>query len=153
MPPHNLSEVAEGIIAQIDNPEITIDELMTYVKAPDFPTGGIIYGYEGVKEAFHTGRGRVVLRAKAEIQEVDGRECIIVTEIPYQVNKAEMIRKTAELVNDKKIEGISNIRDESDRKGMRIVYILKRDAVPNICLLYTSPSPRDGLLSRMPSSA
>ena len=134
MPPHNLSEVAEGIIAQIDNPEITIDELMTYVKAPDFPTGGIIYGYEGVKEAFHTGRGRVVLRAKADIQEVDGRECIIVTEIPYQVNKAEMIRKTAELVNDKKIEGISNIRDESDRKGMRIVYILKRDAVPNIVL-------------------
>jgi len=134
MPPHNLSEVAEGIIAQIDNPEITIDELMTHVKAPDFPTGGIIYGYEGVKEAFHTGRGRVVLRAKADIQDVDGRECIIVTEIPYQVNKAEMIRKTAELVNDKKIEGISNIRDESDRKGMRIVYILKRDAVPNIVL-------------------
>ncbi|MGB2013183.1 MAG: DNA gyrase subunit A [Flavobacteriaceae bacterium] len=134
MPPHNLKEVAEGIIAQIDKPEITIDELMTYVKAPDFPTGGIIYGYEGVKEAFHTGRGRVVLRAKADIQEVDGRECIIVTEIPYQVNKAEMIRKTAELVNDKKIEGISNIRDESDRKGMRIVYILKRDAVPNIVL-------------------
>jgi len=134
MPPHNLKEVTEGIIAQIDNPEITIDELMTYVKAPDFPTGGIIYGYEGVKEAFHTGRGRVVLRAKADIQEVDGRECIIVTEIPYQVNKAEMIRKTAELVNDKKIEGISNIRDESDRKGMRIVYILKRDAIPNIVL-------------------
>ena len=134
MPPHNLKEVAEGIIAQIDNPDVTIDELMTYVKAPDFPTGGIIYGYEGVKEAFHSGRGRVVLRAKADIQEVDGRECIIVTEIPYQVNKAEMIRKTAELVNDKKIEGISNIRDESDRKGMRIVYILKRDAVPNIVL-------------------
>jgi len=134
MPPHNLTEVAEGIIAQIDNPDITIDELMTHVKAPDFPTGGIIYGYEGVKEAFHTGRGRVVLRAKADIQEVDGRECIIVTEIPYQVNKAEMIRKTAELINDKKIEGISNIRDESDRKGMRIVYILKRDAVPNIVL-------------------
>ena len=134
MPPHNLKEVAEGIIAQIDNPDITIDDLMTYIKAPDFPTGGIIYGYEGVKEAFHTGRGRVVLRAKADIQELDGRECIIVTEIPYQVNKAEMIRKTAELVNDKKIEGISNIRDESDRKGMRIVYILKRDAVPNIVL-------------------
>jgi len=134
MPPHNLKEVAEGIIAQIDNPDITIDELMAYVKAPDFPTGGIIYGYEGVNEAFHTGRGRVVLRAKADIQEVDGRECIIVTEIPYQVNKAEMVRKTAELVNDKKIEGISNIRDESDRKGMRIVYILKRDAVPNIVL-------------------
>ncbi|MFL2584305.1 MAG: DNA gyrase subunit A [Flavobacteriaceae bacterium] len=134
MPPHNLKEVSEGIIAQIDNADITIDELMTHVKAPDFPTGGIIYGYEGVKEAFHTGRGRVVLRAKADIEEVDGRECIIVTEIPYQVNKAEMIRKTAEMVNDKKIEGISNIRDESDRKGMRIVYILKRDAVPNIVL-------------------
>ena len=134
MPPHNLKEVAEGIIAQIENPDISIDDLMAYVKAPDFPTGGIIYGYEGVKEAFHTGRGRVIIRAKADIQEVDGRECIIVTEIPYQVNKAEMIRKTAELVNDKKIEGISNIRDESDRKGMRIVYILKRDAVPNIVL-------------------
>jgi DNA gyrase subunit A len=134
MPPHNLKEVAAGIIAQIENPDISIDELMAYVKAPDFPTGGIIYGYEGVKEAFHTGRGRVIIRAKADIQEVDGRECIIVTEIPYQVNKAEMIRKTAELVNDKKIEGISNIRDESDRKGMRIVYILKRDAVPNIVL-------------------
>ncbi|MEC8257107.1 MAG: DNA gyrase subunit A [Bacteroidota bacterium] len=134
MPPHNLKEVSEGIIAQIDNPNITIDELMAHVKAPDFPTGGIIYGYEGVKEAFHTGRGRVVLRAKAEIEEVDGRECIIVTEIPYQVNKAEMIRKTAEMVNDKKIEGISNIRDESDRKGMRIVYVLKRDAIPNIVL-------------------
>ena len=134
MPPHNLREVSSGIIAQIDNPEITIEELMQHVKAPDFPTGGTIYGYEGVQEAFHTGRGRVVLRAKADIQEVDGRECIIVTEIPYQVNKAEMIRKTAELVNDKKIEGISNIRDESDRKGMRIVYILKRDAVPNIVL-------------------
>ena len=134
MPPHNLREVSSGIVAQIDNPEITIEELMQHVKAPDFPTGGTIYGYEGVQEAFHTGRGRVVLRAKADIQEVDGRECIIVTEIPYQVNKAEMIRKTAELVNDKKIEGISNIRDESDRKGMRIVYILKRDAVPNIVL-------------------
>ena len=134
MPPHNLKEVAAGIIAQIENPDISIDDLMAYVKAPDFPTGGIIYGYEGVKEAFHTGRGRVIIRAKADIQEVDGRECIIVTEIPYQVNKAEMIRKTAELVNDKKIEGISNIRDESDRKGMRIVYILKRDAVPNIVL-------------------
>ena len=134
MPPHNLKEVAAGIIAQIENPDISIDDLMDYVKAPDFPTGGIIYGYEGVKEAFNTGRGRVIIRAKADIQEVDGRECIIVTEIPYQVNKAEMIRKTAELVNDKKIEGISNIRDESDRKGMRIVYILKRDAVPNIVL-------------------
>ncbi|MFL2611419.1 MAG: DNA gyrase subunit A [Flavobacteriaceae bacterium] len=111
-----------------------IDELIKHVKAPDFPTGGVIYGYEGVKEAFHTGRGRVVIRAKAVIEEVDSKECIIVTEIPYQVNKAEMIRKTAELVNEKKIEGISNIRDESDRKGLRIVYILKRDAIPNIVL-------------------
>tara|TARA_B110000444_G_scaffold257836_1_gene297231 strand:- start:4382 stop:7030 length:2649 start_codon:yes stop_codon:yes gene_type:complete len=111
-----------------------IDALMQHVKAPDFPTGGIIYGYEGVRDAFHTGRGRIVIRAKAIIEEVNGRECIIVTEIPYQVNKAEMIKKTAELVNDKKIEGISNIRDESDRKGMRVVYILKRDAIPNIVL-------------------
>ena len=111
-----------------------IDELIKHVKAPDFPTGGVIYGYEGVKEAFHTGRGRVVIRGKAVIEEVDSRECIIVTEIPYQVNKAEMIKKTAELVNEKKIEGISNIRDESDRKGLRIVYILKRDAIPNIVL-------------------
>ena len=111
-----------------------IDELIKHVKAPDFPTGGVIYGYEGVKEAFHTGRGRVVIRGKAVIEEVDSKECIIVTEIPYQVNKAEMIKKTAELVNEKKIEGISNIRDESDRKGLRIVYILKRDAIPNIVL-------------------
>ena len=134
MPPHNLTEVINGTIGYIDNTDITIDELMQHIKAPDFPTGGIIYGYDGVKEAFHTGRGRVVLRAKANIEEVNGRECIIVNEIPYQVNKAEMIRKTAELINDKKIEGISNIRDESDRKGMRIVYILKRDAIPNIVL-------------------
>ena len=111
-----------------------IDELIKHVKAPDFPTGGVIYGYEGVKEAFHTGRGRVVIRGKASIEEIDSRECIVVTEIPYQVNKAEMIKKTAELVNEKKIEGISNIRDESDRKGLRIVYILKRDAIPNIVL-------------------
>jgi len=134
MPPHNLTEVINGTIGYIDNDQITIDELMQHIKAPDFPTGGTIYGYEGVKEAFHTGRGRVVLRAKANIEEVNGRECIIVNEIPFQVNKAEMIRKTAELINDKKIEGISNIRDESDRKGMRIVYILKRDAIPNIVL-------------------
>jgi DNA gyrase subunit A len=134
MPPHNLTEVINGTIDYIDNADITIDELMQHIKAPDFPTGGTIYGYDGVKEAFHTGRGRVVLRAKANIEEVNGRECIIVNEIPYQVNKAEMIRKTAELINDKKIEGISNIRDESDRKGMRIVYILKRDAIPNIVL-------------------
>ena len=134
MPPHNLSEVVDGTIAYIDNNDIEIDELITHVKAPDFPTGGIIYGYDGVKEAFHTGRGRVVMRAKATIEEVQGKECIIVTEIPYQVNKADMIKKTADLVNDKKIEGISSIRDESDRKGMRIVYILKRDAIPNIVL-------------------
>ena len=134
MPPHNLTEVVDGIVKYIDDDDITIETLMQTIKAPDFPTGGTIYGYEGVREAFLTGRGRVVLRAKAIIEEVNGRECIIVTEIPYQVNKADMIRKTAEMVNDKKIEGISNIRDESDRKGMRIVYILKRDAIPNIVL-------------------
>ncbi|MAY22254.1 MAG: DNA gyrase subunit A [Flavobacteriaceae bacterium] len=134
MPPHNLTEVVDGTIAYIDDNDIDIDGLMQHVKAPDFPTGGIIYGYEGVREAFHTGRGRVVMRGKAYFEEVQGRECIIVTEIPYQVNKADMIKKTADLVNEKKIEGISNIRDESDRKGMRIVYILKRDAIPNIVL-------------------
>lgn len=134
MPPHNLSEVVDGTIAYIDNNEITIEELIQTIKAPDFPTGGIIYGYEGVKEAFLTGRGRVVIRGKAVIEEVNGRECIIVNELPYLVNKAEMIRKTAELINDKKLEGISSIRDESDRNGMRIVYILKRDAIPNIVL-------------------
>ncbi len=134
MPPHNLSEVIDGTIAYIDNNDIEIDELITHIKAPDFPTGGIIYGYDGVKEAFHTGRGRVVMRAKATFEEVQGRECIIVTEIPYQVNKADMIKKTADLVNDKKIEGIATLRDESDRNGMRIVYILKRDAIPNIVL-------------------
>ncbi len=134
MPPHNLTEVVNGIIAYIEDNDIDIDGLMQHVKAPDFPTGGIIYGYEGVREAFHTGRGRVVMRAKASFEEVQGRECIIVTEIPYQVNKADMIKKTADMVNEKKIEGISNIRDESDRNGMRIVYILKRDAIPNIVL-------------------
>ena len=134
MPPHNLTEVVDGTIQYIDNKDITIDELIKTIKAPDFPTGGMIYGYEGVKEAFHTGRGKVVMRANANIEMVRDRECIVVTEIPYQVNKAEMIRKTAEMVNDKKIEGISNIRDESDRKGMRIVYVLKRDAIPNIVL-------------------
>ena len=134
MPPHNLTEVVDGTIQYIDNNQITIDELIQTIKAPDFPTGGTIYGYEGVKEAFLTGRGRVVIRAKANIEEVNGKECIIVNEIPYQVNKAEMIRKTADLINDKKIEGISTIRDESDRNGMRIVYVLKRDAVPNIVL-------------------
>ncbi|HSQ45482.1 MAG TPA: DNA gyrase subunit A, partial [Lutibacter sp.] len=134
MAPHNLTEVINGTLAYIDNRDIEISELMQHIKAPDFPTGGIIYGYEGVKEAFETGRGRIVMRAKAIIEEVHGRESIIVTEIPYQVNKAEMIKKTAELVNDKKLEGIANIRDESDRNGMRIVYILKRDAIPNIVL-------------------
>jgi DNA gyrase subunit A len=134
MPPHNLSEVVDGITAYIDDNSIEIDALMQHVKAPDFPTGGIIYGYDGVKEAFETGRGRIVIRAKANIEEVNGRECIIVSEIPYQVNKADMIKKTADLVNDKKLEGISTIRDESDRNGMRIVYVLKRDAIPNIVL-------------------
>ena len=134
MPPHNLTESINAINAYIDDSEIEIDGLMQHITAPDFPTGGTIYGYEGVRDAFHTGRGRIVLRGKATIEEVRGRECIIVTEIPYQVNKADMIKKTAELVNDKKIEGISDIRDESDRKGMRIVYVLKRDAVPNVVL-------------------
>jgi|TARA_B110000483_G_scaffold6221_1_gene7365 DNA gyrase subunit A len=134
MPPHNLTEVVNGTIQYIEDNEITIEQLIQTIKAPDFPTGGTIYGYDGVREAFLTGRGRIVIRAKANIEEVNGRECIIVTEIPYQVNKAEMIRKTAEMVNDKKLEGISSIRDESDRNGMRVVYILKRDAVPNIVL-------------------
>jgi len=134
MPPHNLTEVVDGIVAYIENNDIEIDELIKHVKAPDFPTGGTIYGYDGVKEAFHTGRGRIVMRAKANTEEVNGRECIIVTEIPYQVNKADMIKKTADLVNDKKLDGIATIRDESDRNGMRIVYVLKRDAIPNIVL-------------------
>ena len=134
MAPHNLTEVVNGTLAYIDNNDIEIDELMNHIKAPDFPTGGIIYGYEGVREAFKTGRGRIVMRAKVSFEEVNGREAIIVTEIPYQVNKANMIKHTADLVNDKKIEGISNIRDESDRNGMRVVYELKRDAVPNVVL-------------------
>ncbi|WP_338357655.1 DNA gyrase subunit A [Yeosuana marina] len=134
MPPHNLSEVVDGIVAYVDDNDIEVDELIKHVKAPDFPTGGTIYGYDGVKEAFQTGRGRIVMRGKANIEEVAGRECIIVTEIPYQVNKADMIKKTADLVNDKKLEGIATIRDESDRNGMRIVYVLKRDAIPNIVL-------------------
>ena len=134
MPPHNLTESINATIAYIENNDIDIDGLMTHIKAPDFPTGGVIYGYDGVRDAFHSGRGRVVMRAKATIEEVNGRDCIIVNEIPYQVNKSEMIRKTADLVNDKKLEGISDIRDESDRNGMRIVYVLKRDAVPNIVL-------------------
>jgi len=135
MAPHNLTEVTEGVIAFIENKDVTIEELMVHVKAPDFPTGGIIYGYEGVRSAFETGKGRVVIRGKAIFEESKtGREQIVVTEIPYMVNKAEMIAKTADLINDKKIEGISDVRDESDRDGMRIVYELKRDAIPNVVL-------------------
>lgn len=134
MPPHNLTEIINGTIAYIDNRDIDIAGLMQYVKAPDFPTGGTIHGYEGVKSAFETGKGRVVIRGKATIETDGNKDVIIVTEIPYIVNKAEMIRKTAELVEDKKIEGISDIRDESDRSGMRIVYELKRDAIPNVVL-------------------
>ena len=135
MPPHNLSEVVDATCAYIDNPEIEVADLLKYVKAPDFPTGGIIYGYEGVREAFETGRGRVVIRAKSEIEHThSGRECIVITEIPYMVNKAEMIKKIADLINEKKIEGISYINDESDRSGMRIVVILKQDAVASVVL-------------------
>ena len=134
MAPHNLTEVVDGTIAYIENRDITPEELLDYIKAPDFPTGGIIYGYEGVRDAFITGRGRVVIRGKAEIEEENGREQIIVTEIPYQVNKAEMIKKIADLVNDKKIEVISDLRDESDRNGMRIVFEIKRDAIANVVL-------------------
>ena len=132
IPPHNLTEVINGTLEYIKDNSIDIDGLMQHIKAPDFPTGGIIHGYDGVKDAFHTGRGKVVIRGKAEIEEVNGKESIIVTEIPYQVNKADMIKKIADLVNDKKLEGISTIRDESDRNGMRIVFVLKRDAIPNI---------------------
>jgi DNA gyrase subunit A len=134
MAPHNLTEVIDGIVAVVDNPELPVEDLLQYVKAPDFPTGGIIYGYEGVRDALLTGRGRIVMRGKAEIEEVQGREQIIITEIPYQVNKAEMIKKIAELVNDKKIEGISDLRDESDRNGMRVVVEIKRDAIANVVL-------------------
>ena len=135
MAPHNITEVLNGIIAYVRNRgQINLEELMSHIKAPDFPTGGIIYGYEGVKEAFETGRGRIVMRGKTQFEQIGNREVIIVTEIPYMVNKADMIKKTADLVNSKKIDGISDIRDESDRKGMRIVYELKRDAIPNIVL-------------------
>lgn len=135
MPPHNLTDTIDATIAYIDNNDVTIDELVDIVKAPDFPTGGIIYGYQGVKEAYETGRGRVVVRAKTNIEVTDsGREKIIVSEIPYMVNKAELIMKAADLINDKKIEGISNVNDESDRKGMRIVFDLKRDAIANVVL-------------------
>ncbi len=135
MAPHNLNEVIDGIIAYIDNKEITIEELMKYIKAPDFPTAGIIYGYSGVKEAYQTGRGRIVMRGRATIETTPaGKERIIVTEVPFQVNKAEMIKRTADLVNEKKIEGISDIRDESDRDGIRVVYELRRDAISNVVL-------------------
>jgi DNA gyrase subunit A len=135
MPPHNLTESVNAIIAVIESPEITIEGLMKYIKAPDFPTGGIIYGYQGVKDAFETGRGRIVVRGKALVETLpNGRERIVITEIPYMVNKAEMIMKTAELINDKKIEGISNVNDESDRNGMRIVYDLKKEAIANVVL-------------------
>ena len=135
MPPHNLSEVVDACCAYIDNPEIETSELLRYVKAPDFPTGGIVYGYEGVREAYETGRGRVIMRSKTEIEPTStGRECIIVTEIPYMVNKAEMIKKIADLINEKKLEGIAYINDESDRSGMRIVIILKTDAVASVVL-------------------
>ena len=134
MAPHNLSECVDGIVAYIDNRDITVQELMQYIKAPDFPTYGMIYGYEGVREAFETGRGRIVLRGETHIEEHNGHERIIATSIPYQVNKAEMIKKTADLVSEKKIEGIADIRDESDRKGIRVVYELKRDANPDVVL-------------------
>lgn len=134
MAPHNLSEVIDGTVAYIEDHDIEVEGLMEHIKAPDFPTGGIIYGYDGVREAFKTGRGRVMMRAKSTLEEINGKEFLVVTEIPYQVNKADMIKKTADLVNEKKIEGISLIRDESDRNGMRIVYQLKRDAIPNIVL-------------------
>nr|WP_320000299.1 DNA gyrase subunit A [uncultured Draconibacterium sp.] len=134
MAPHNLSDVIDATIAYVDNNEIEMEELIDIVKAPDFPTGGIIYGYQGVKDAYETGRGRIVIRGKAHIENEGGREKIVVTEIPYLVNRAEMIQKTADLVNEKKIEGISNVNDESDREGMRVVYDLKRDAMSNVVL-------------------
>lgn len=135
MPPHNITEVVDGIIAYIDNRDITIPELMKFIKGPDFPTGGLIYGYDGVKSAYETGRGRIVLRGETTIEEEsNGKTRIIVTSIPYQVNKAEMIKKTADLVNEKKIEGITDIRDESDREGLRIVYELRKDVIPNVIL-------------------
>ncbi|MDX9907995.1 MAG: DNA gyrase subunit A, partial [Mariniphaga sp.] len=134
MAPHNLSDSIDAIVAYIDNPDIEIDDLIQIVKAPDFPTGGIIYGYTGVKEAFETGRGRIVLRGKAHIENEGNREKIVVTEIPYLVNRAEMIQRTADLVNEKKIDGISNVNDESGRDGMRVVYDLRRDAMSNVVL-------------------
>ncbi len=134
MAPHNLAEIVDGTIAYIDNPDIDILDLLHYIKAPDFPTGGIIFGYEGVKDAFLTGRGRIVIRAKTNFEEINGRECLVVTELPYQVNGSELMKKTADLINEKKIEGISTLRDETSREGRRLVYVLKKDAIPNIVL-------------------
>ena len=135
MAPHNLSEVVDACCAYIDNPEITGEEMLHFIKGPDFPTGGIIYGYEGVREAMLTGRGRVMMRAKTDIEHTpSGRECIVITEIPYMINKAEMIKKIADMINEKKIDGISYINDESDRDGLRIIIILKHDAVASVVL-------------------
>ena len=134
MPPHNLTEVVDGCVAMIDDPNISVEGLMQYVKAPDFPTGGVIYGVEGVKDAYETGRGRVVMRGKARFEETRTGKDKSIEEIPYQVNKADTVRKAADPVNEKKIEGISEIRDESDRKGLRVVFDLKRDAIPNVVL-------------------
>jgi len=134
MAPHNISEVIDGTIAYIDNNDIEIDELMEHIKAPDFPTGGTIYGYDGVKAAFHTGRGRIVIRAKTEFETINNRECIVVTELPYQVNGSDLQQRIAGMVNDKKLEGISNIKDETSRLGRRIVIVLRKDAIPNIVL-------------------
>ena len=134
MPPHNLAEVVDGIIAYLGNQDITIDELMEYIKAPDFPTGGIIYGYDGVREAFKTGRGRVVIRAKAHFEEVNGRDCIVVTEVPYKVNTETMREQTSNLVKEGKLEGLADIVDQTGKGGMRIVYELKKDAIPNVVL-------------------
>jgi len=134
MPPHNLSEVVDGLIAYIDNPEITIDELMKYIKGPDFPTGGIIYGYEGVKEAYHTGRGKIIIRGQVDAEEIHGKPYLVIKSIPYQVNKAELIKKIADLASEEKIEGITDIRDESDKSGIRIVLELKKDAIPNVII-------------------
>lgn len=134
MPPHNLSDTVDAIVAYTENPNISVDELIRIIQAPDFPTGGIIYGYQGVKDAYETGKGRIVIRGKAHIENEGGREKIIVTEIPYMVNRAEMIQKTADLINEKKLEGISNVNDESDREGMRVVFELKKDAMSNVVL-------------------
>ncbi|MFN9958017.1 MAG: DNA gyrase subunit A, partial [bacterium] len=134
IPPHNLREIIDGLQVMIKNPDVTIPELMEHVKAPDFPTGGIIYGYEGVKDAFLTGRGRVVVRAKASVEATKTKETIIITELPYQVSKASLIEKIADLVRAKVLEDISDVRDESDRDGLRIVIELKRDATPMVVL-------------------